>query len=159
MSSLDRLASERTDLTPTEVEHLQGLVGAWALVADLAMSDLVLWLPTWNSGGWVAAALVRPTTASTSVPEDVVGSFLPRGRQPALDRAAASLQMVPSAEGAVAVPIHVGARVIAVLAREASTWRTGQIEDVYRGLAEQLLTCRLGFGQCPSPRGRWTHHR
>ena len=154
MSSLDRLASERTDLTPTEVEHLQGLVGAWALVADLAMSDLVLWLPTWNSGGWVAAALVRPTTASTSVPEDVVGSFLPRGRQPALDRAAASLQMVPSAEGAVAVPIHVGARVIAVLAREASTWRTGQIEDVYRGLAEQLLTM-VGEGTFPPAHEDW----
>jgi len=139
MGSLDRLAGERTDLAPGDVEHLQALVGAWGLVADLAMSDLVLWLPTWNAGGWVAAALVRPATAPTGVPEDVVGTFIPRGRQRALDRAAASGRIVAEPDGGEVVPIHVGDRVIAVIARHAATRRAGRLEEVYHELAERLL--------------------
>jgi two-component sensor histidine kinase len=139
MGSLDRLAGERTDLAPAEVEHLQALVGAWGLVADLAMSDLVLWLPTWNAGGWVAAALVRPATAPTGVPEDIVGTFIPRGRSRALDRAAASVRIVEDPTGGEAVPIHVGDRVAAVIERHAATRRAGRLEEVYHDLAERLL--------------------
>ena len=123
MGSLDRLAGERTDLAPEEIERLQALIGAWGLVADLAMSDLVLWLPTWNSGGWVAAALVRPATAPTGVPEDVVGTFVPRGRQRVLDRAAASGRSVSEPDGGEAVPLHVGERVVGVIERHAATRR------------------------------------
>jgi len=139
MGSLDRLARERTDLSAAEVEHLQTLVGAWGLVADLAMSDLVLWLPTWNAGGWLAAALVRPATAPTGVPEDVVGTFVPRGRQPALDRAAAAGRIVTAANGAEAVPVHVGERIVGVIERHAATRRSGLLEEVYQDLAERLL--------------------
>ena len=139
MGSLDRLARERTDLAHAEVEHLQALVGAWALVADLAMSDLVLWLPTWNAGGWVAAALVRPSTAPTGVPEDVVGTFVPRGRQRVLDRAAASGRIVTDPDGGEAVPLHVGDRVVGVIERHAATRRSGRLEEVYHDLAERLL--------------------
>lgn len=139
MGSLDRLAGERTDLAPADVAHLQALVGAWALVADLAMSDLVLWLPTWNSGGWVAAALVRPATAPTGVPEDVVGTFLPRGRQRVLDRAAATGRIVSEPGGAAAVPVHSGGRVVGVIERYAATRRSGRLEEVYQELAETLL--------------------
>ena len=139
MGSLDRLAGERTDLAPNEVDHLQALIGAWGLVADLAMSDLVLWLPTWNAGGWVAAALVRPATAPTGVPEDVVGTFVPRGRQRVLDRAAASGRIVSEPDGGEAVPIHVGDRVVGVIERHAATRRSGRLEEVYHDLAERLL--------------------
>ena len=139
MGSLDRLAGERTDLALEEVEHLQALVGAWALVADLAMSDLVLWLPTWNAGGWVAAALVRPSTAPTGVPEDVVGTFVPRGRQRPLDRAGATGRIVSEPGGAEAVPVHVGERVVGVIERHVATRRAGRLEEVYHDLAQRLL--------------------
>ena len=36
---------------------------------DLALSDLLLWVPTWNEGGLVAVAQVRPSTAPTTVSE------------------------------------------------------------------------------------------
>lgn len=154
MGSLDRLARERTDLASGDVEHLQALVSAWALVADLAMSDLVLWLPTWNSGGWLAAALVRPTTAATTVPHDIVGSFVPRGREPELDRAGASLRIATSPSGSEMVPVMVNGRVIGVVAREASTRRAGHLEDVYRDLAEQLLVM-VGEGRFPPSHDDW----
>ena len=160
MGSLDRLAQERTDLAPAEVDRLQVLVGAWGLVADLALSDLVLWLPTWNTAGWVAAALVRPSTAPTSVPEDVVGSFLPKGRAPDLDLAASTGRPVRHREAGSHVPTGVEAlplrdpgehgRVIAVLARHPVTRVGGRLEQVYLDTADLLLDM-VASGAFPLP--------
>ena len=155
MGSLDRLAEERTDLASAEVEHLQALVGAWALVADLAMSDLVLWLPTWNTGGWVAAALVRPSTAPTAVVEDIVGTFLPRGRHRGLDRAAASGRIVSEPDGGEAVPVRVGDRVVGVIDRHAATRRSGRLEEVYQEIAEMLLVM-ASEGEFPPRDADWS---
>ena len=160
MGSLDRLAQERTDLSPEEIERLQSLIGAWGLVADLALSDLVLWLPTWNTGGWVAAALVRPATAPTSVPEDVVGSFVPKGRAPDLDLAAATGRPVRHRDASSQVPVGVEAlplraadehgRVVAVLARHPVTRIGGRLERVYLETADLLLDM-VASGAFPLP--------
>ncbi len=155
MGSLDRVAGQRTDLAPAEIEHLQGLVGAWGLIADLATSDLVLWLPTWNSGGWVAAALVRPSTAPTAGPEDIVGTFVPRGRRGSLDRAGASGRPVLSADGDQAIPVRLADRVIAVVQRFPGSQRSGRLEDIYRELAESLLVM-CGEGTFPPANADWT---
>ena len=81
MATLADLATERTELSPDEIDQLQALVAEWSLLSDLAFSDLVLWLPTWNDGGFVAGAQVRPTTGPTRIPQDIVGQFSPKGRQ------------------------------------------------------------------------------
>lgn len=87
MAGLDSFARDRTDLADAAIAHLQALATEWTLMADLGFSDLVLWLPTWNRGGFVAAAQVRPTTGPTHLPDDIVGRFLARGRVGVLDRA------------------------------------------------------------------------
>ena len=74
MATLTRLVEDRTDLSVEDRDLLTRIVEQWSLIADLSLSDLVLWVPTWNEGGLVAVAQVRPTTAPTSVPEDVVGA-------------------------------------------------------------------------------------
>ena len=89
MALLTRVVEERTDLTPGDVDVLARVTQEWSLLSDLSLSDLVLWVPTWNDAGLIAVAQVRPTTAPTSVPDDVLGTFAPRGRQPAIDQAAA----------------------------------------------------------------------
>jgi two-component sensor histidine kinase len=154
MGSLDRLAAERTDLGAADVEHLLGVVGSWGLIADLAMGDLVMWLPTWNSAGWVAAALMRPTTAATTVPEDIVGTFVPRGRHPELDRAGAMGRRVSFADGGHAVPIRVGSRVIAVITRQGVAGRAGRMEEVYGELAGWLLDM-VSEGKFPPRDADW----
>jgi two-component sensor histidine kinase len=146
---LTRLITERSDLGPADVDLLSAVVREWSLVADLALSDLVLWVPTWNDGGLVAVAQVRPTTAPTSVPVDVVGTFVPRGRHPHLDQAAAFARPVTSRDpsrpgapaGVEAYPILVGDRVIGILARHATDAPrvAGQLEDVYLSSADDLL--------------------
>ncbi len=90
MAGLADIARDRTDLGDAAIVHLRALVSEWTLMADLGFSDLILWLPTWNHGGFVAAAQVRPTTGPTHLPEDMVGRFLARGRISMLDRAVAT---------------------------------------------------------------------
>ena len=81
MPSLNDVTERHTDLTEADLERLHLLLGDWQLLADLAFSDLVLWLPTWNGSGYVAGAQMRPTTGATVFADDLVGTFLPKGRR------------------------------------------------------------------------------
>jgi len=146
---LERTAVERADLATDDLAALQGLVRNWEIVADLAMSDLVLWLPTWNDAGFVAAAHVRPNTASTTVPEQIVGTFSARGRsrrvEQALQHGQPLAERAPDARwqprGVETYPIHSADRVIAVLERlPSSAMRiAGRLEEEYLDIADELL--------------------
>lgn len=149
MSALDRLARERTELSDSDIERLHALTSEWTLISDLALSDLVLWLPTWNDGGFIAAAQIRPATAPTTITEDVVGSFIARTRSRVLDRAV-TLEDVISERNAdallvpapvEAVPIFNNDVLIAVLERRASLGSRpiGRLETVYLQAADDLL--------------------
>jgi hypothetical protein len=41
-----KVLEQRTELAQPDIDFLTLLVDNWALVADLAFSDLVLWVPT-----------------------------------------------------------------------------------------------------------------
>ncbi len=150
MATLTRLVEDRTDLDPADVELLSRIVEEWSLIADLSLSDLVLWVRTWNEGGLVAVAQVRPTTAPTAVPDDVVGAFVPRGRYAALDQAAVLGRAVVVRDrddpgtplGIEAYPVRRQDRVIGVVARHASPAPrvAGQLEEIYLASADDLLT-------------------
>ena len=156
MVTLSRIVEERTDLGPADIDLLVRLVREWSLIADLGLSDLVLWVPTWNDGGLVAVAQLRPTTAPTVVPEDVVGSFAPRGRLPHLDQAVAygrpvtlrdiQRPWVPS--GVEAYPIRREGQVVGVLARHVSAAPrvAGQLEEIYLTSADALLAMLVEGG-------------
>lgn len=158
MSTLTKIVGERTDLIPDEVDLLARLVEEWSIIADLSLSDLVLWVPTWNEAGLVAAAQVRPTTAPTAVPEDLIGSFLPRGRVPEVDQAAAygrpqvSRDRADAPAPVEAYPVSRGGRVIAVVGRYASSAPrvAGRLEEVYLGSADDLLGMVVA-GSFPTP--------
>lgn len=147
MSQLSELVAERTDLGAAELDRLREVIAEWSLVADLAMSDLVLWVPTWNDGGMIAVALVRPTTAPTNVPEDIIGSFAPRGSEPDQD---AALRLGRPSEAAF--PVHFGDRVIAVVVRHSAAQPrvAGQLEGIYARCAHDLLDM-LVAGTFPDP--------
>src|SRR3954466_1476714 len=66
----DRLP--RGSASPSQVDHARRLVADWQLLADLAFADLTLWVPL-STGSWWCVAQVRPLTAPTSRPEDLVG--------------------------------------------------------------------------------------
>lgn len=147
--TLSRIAAERTDLLSEDRETLAQLVEGWSIVADLALSDLVLWVPTWNEAGLVAVAQVRPSTAPTAVPDDAIGTFAPRGRFSALDQAVAygrpvmvrdvGRPTVPT--GVEAYPVRRDGRVIGVIARHpaAAPRVAGRLEEIYLNSADDLL--------------------
>ena len=149
MATLARLVEDRTDLDAADIDLLSRIAEEGPLLADLSLSDLVLWVPTWNEGGLVAVAQVRPTTAPTAVPDDLVGAFAPRGRHPQLDQAAAfgravmrrDIQHPWAPSGVEAYPIRRQGRVIGILARHASSAPrvAGRLEEIYLSSADDLL--------------------
>ena len=155
---LDRLARERTDLTSAQIAHLHLLTADWTLLSDLSFSDLVLWLPTWNDAGFVAAAQVRPSTGPTVYPEDIVGLFAAKGRLREIERAFHSQRVVRNRmdEGSLlpvgteAIPVHNGQRVVAVIARRSglSPREAGELERTYREIAD-VLCQMIAEGQFP----------
>jgi two-component sensor histidine kinase len=72
MSSLSERLT-RNSASPSQVDHARRLVADWQLLADLSFADLTLWVPLQN-GAWWCVAQVRPLTAPTSQPDDLVGS-------------------------------------------------------------------------------------
>jgi len=159
--TLNDVARRHTDLSDADLERMHLLLADWQLLADLAFSDLVLWLPTWNGSGFVAAAQMRPTTGSTVFGDDLVGTFLPRGRRPLLDEALEHGQLVRSRTEhalapAEAVPVK-GAdeRVVGVIARHADPALSrvpGRLETAYLEVADRLSQM-LADGTFPAPRG------
>ena len=87
MPTLDDIARFQTTLSHGDVAWLHALVTDWQIIADLAFSDLVLWVPDAESKGMWAAAQIRPTTGPTTLLEDVVGTFVPAKSAPALQHA------------------------------------------------------------------------
>ena len=94
LRTLAEIASDRTDLEPGAIAHCESLVRDLGLLADLAFSDLILWLPVWNQGGFVAAAQVRRVDGGHALPQRPRGarstpgvagpSWTGRGRRPGL---------------------------------------------------------------------------
>src|ERR687894_1043581 len=73
MSSLSERLTRGAASSPSQVDHARRLVADWQLLADLSFADLTLWVPL-KTGAWWCVAQVRPLTAPTSRPEDLVGS-------------------------------------------------------------------------------------
>ncbi|MEI6621052.1 MAG: histidine kinase N-terminal domain-containing protein [Actinomycetes bacterium] len=154
-----RVLAERSDLRPEDHDYLGALVADWTLVADLAFADLVLWVPTWDFGGFTAVAQARPSTGPTAIPEDVVGRFIPKGRRMFLDRAFASGQIVrkPGSQGSgveEGIPVSRDGRVIAVIARYAARRPAadGALERAYLSMADDLVAM-ITSGDFPVPEG------
>jgi two-component sensor histidine kinase len=161
VSTLSDLASERTTLVRGDVALLQTLVGEWQLVSDLSFADLVLWVRT-KDDEWLAAAHMRPTTGTTTYPEDVVGTTLTGGQAPWLEQAFGQGRIVRDGDTEWrphthvrqdAVPVRRGIRTIAVLSRETlvGTGRSpSPLELAYRTSAGELLQM-VSEGTFPYP--------
>jgi len=147
---VSKTLQERTELPAEAIAVLSSLTSNWSLLADLALSDLILWVPTWNEGGMVAVAQIRPATAPTSLAEDVVGSFAPRGRFHYLDQAEVlgratikrEIDAPLSPVGVEAIPVKLDERVIGVIARHSSEAPrvAGQLEQVYLESADAIFS-------------------
>ena len=166
--SLLELVRSHTDLDEGDVALLQRLMADWQIIADLSFADLVLWLPDRGGEGFWAAAQMRPTTGPTAYVDDIVGSFVPVGRRPMLDRAHAEARLVREGDPewrddvpvrVETIPVPHDGRVIAVIARSTNLLgvRTpSRLELSYLQTAADL-TAMIAAGDFP-PVGQRSAH-
>ncbi len=185
--TLTDLAS-RAGIRGADLEWLHALISDWQLLADLSFADLVLWAPlagtaddapgqsvspagdgtmtsaqmTRYNVSWVALAQMRPTTAPTALPDDIVGTVRPGIEQPFL--AAAFLERRVCREGDPewtrgvpvrheTIPVSRDGRVIAVIERSTnlSSARTPSRLDLAYLSAADDLTQMVAAGMFPAP--------
>ena len=129
MPTLSELVRSHTDLDDQDVAWLQLLQADWQIIADLSFADLVLWLPDQEGKGFWAAGQMRPTTGPTAYVDDVIGTFVPVGRRPLIDRAYAHGRLVREGDPewrddvpvrVETIPVRRAGRVIAVVARNTN---------------------------------------
>ena len=76
-----------TDELRADLAHLQRLVSAWGMVADLCFGDLLLFVPAGPGDApetFTVQAQVRPTTNQTLYQDDLVGSVVATVERPLL---------------------------------------------------------------------------
>ena len=152
MATLVELARAHTGLDAGAVAHLQRLVAAWGMLADLSFSDLLLFAPVDAADGnyFVVLGQVRPSTSQTLHRDDLVGQIVDEVERSLVARA---WRLGEIAEGEMAVaphgerarvqclPIRYGGRVVAVMTREAALAvgrRPGELERVYVQVFERF---------------------
>jgi hypothetical protein len=148
MSSLSERLT-RGSASPSQVDHARRLVADWQLLSDLAFADLTLWVPL-ASGAWWCVAQVRPLTAPTSQPEDLIGSEVSGPAAEPLLLAQREGRPItegdPDWSGAFprrreVIPVRHDGAVVAVLAKDtnlAATRSPSALELTYLDIAAEL---------------------
>jgi two-component system, sensor histidine kinase PdtaS len=144
VARLAELARTHTDLSGSELGHLQRLVASWGLLADLCFADLLLFAPVVDDPArFVVVGQIRPTTSQTVYRYDYVGTVVSEAERPLVARAFRLGEIVdgeinlPSLQDRVRVlgiPVRWEGQVIAVLTRESAPSigrHPGELERVY----------------------------
>jgi len=150
MSSLEELLAERGGLPSDAISHLQALAADWQILADLAFSDLLLCVREAEGDDVLVVAHMRPYTAQTVHPEDLVGASLRADARAAVLRAYETGGIVRDGEPdwstgvpirQEAVPVRWRDGVVAVVSREANLSMVrapSQLELTYLQTANEL---------------------
>ncbi len=168
MPSLTELVRAHTDLGDEDVAWLHLLLADWQIIADLSFADLVLWLPDRAGTGFWAAAQMRPTTGPTAYVDDLVGTFVTRGRRSLLDAAFDNGRVAREGDPewrddvpvrVEAIPVRRGQRILGVVGRNTNLLgvRTpSRLELAYLQAATDLAQM-ISNGHFPVPGQRSDH--
>lgn len=165
---------KKTLLDEADIVHLQRLISSWGMLADLCFSDLVLYVPVKRDEiedseedakdpsvpEFVVLAQVRPATAQTSIPDDLVDtkgtpdevSFVAQGY---LSEMLVFRESVSPDGGewivSQCIPVKRNGKVIAVIDRRHITSARlvhGELERTYLRLFEQFANM-ITHGEFP----------
>ncbi len=153
MAVLEELLLDRAGLDGDTIDHLQRLLADWQILADLSFADLLLFvdhmLPD-ATPAYLCVGQMRPYTAQTLYPEDLVGQAFPATARPMLGRAVAQRRVIRDSDPdwstgvpvrEEAIPVRFRGEVVAVVSREANvaTARSpSQLELTYLHSAGEL---------------------
>ena len=150
MLTMAEVIDAHTSLKASDVMWLEHLVAEWHLLADLAFSDLILWVPDVDDNVFWACAQVRPTTGPTALEDDVVGEDVHYDPEHQVTEAYLSHEIVKTSGNQLSagipvdvhtIPVVRDGRVIGIV--EAHTTRMGvrapgALEDAYLEAADVL---------------------
>ena len=150
MLTMAEVIDAHTSLNASDVMWLEHLVAEWHLLADLAFSDLILWVPDVDDNVFWACAQVRPTTGPTALEDDVVGEDVHYDPEHQVTEAYLSHEIVKTSGNQLSagipvdvhtIPVVRDGRVIGIV--EAHTNRMGvrapgALEDAYLEAADVL---------------------
>jgi two-component sensor histidine kinase len=155
MPQLDGFLRDRSPLDVDQKKRIRELTSDWQLLADLSFADLILWVPlrkdfkSWPTG-YVAVAHIRPTTAATVFPQDVIGEEISWGSRPRIDQALSGAEIVRDAQpekfGELlikeeTIPVIYEEQVIAVISRHRNAElmrQPSRLELNYREVAHNV---------------------
>ena len=155
MLQLDGFLRDRSPLDADQKRRIRELTADWQLLADLSFADLILWVPlrkdfkSWPTG-YVAVAHIRPTTAATVFPQDVIGDEISWGARPRIDQALSGAEIVRDAQpekfGELlikeeTIPVIFQEQVIAVISRHRNAElmrQPSRLELNYREVAHNV---------------------
>ena len=166
MATLAELARLHTELSWSQVGHLQRLVASWGPLADLCFADLLLLVPDTaletSEHRYVVIGQIRPTTNQTLYRSDFVGTVVDEVERPLVGRALRTGEIVEgemnlSAQhervSVLAIPVRLDGEVIAVVTRESAPTigrQPGELEamyvDVFHRFVRMLTTGEFPFG-------------
>ena len=167
MASIEDYVQGRSSLSAEQIHRLRELVADWQLLSDLSFADLILWIPlrkdfkSWPTG-YVAVAHIRPTTAATLFPHDVIGEEISYGSRPHIDQALSGAEIVrdtqpePMGEFMVkeeTIPVMFEEQVIGVISRHRNSElmrQPSRLELNYREIAHNLYRM-IAEGTFPYP--------
>ncbi|MFV0406109.1 MAG: sensor histidine kinase [Propioniciclava sp.] len=141
----------RCDLADDDERWLLGLTEQWGVLADLAFSDLICWVPDLDDSIFWAAAQCRPTNAPTALADDVVGEDIAYDAEHLVTEAYLSREIAVTSASKLDAGIPVDVQAVPVIRRgrciaivEMHTNRMGvrapgALEDAYLEAAEILM--------------------
>lgn len=167
MAAIEDYVQGRSPLTSEQIHRLRELIADWQLLSDLSFADLILWVPlrkdfkSWPTG-YVAVAHIRPTTAATLFPHDVLGDEISYGERPHIDQALSGAEIVrdtqPETMGEFLVkeetiPVLFDGHIIGVISRHRNAElmrQPSRLELNYREIAHNLYRM-ISEGTFPYP--------
>lgn len=167
MPAIEEFLRGRSPLDNEQIHRLRELIADWQLLSDLSFADLILWVPlrkdfkSWPTG-YVAVAHIRPTTAATLFPLDVIGEEISYGSRPNIDQALSTAEIVrdtqpePLGEYMVkeeTIPVMVDSHVVGVISRHRNSElmrQPSRLELNYREIAHKLYRM-VSEGTFPFP--------
>ena len=156
MAHLETFLRDRSPLDKNQLRRIRELTSDWQLLADLSFADLILWVPlrknfkSWPTG-YVAIAHIRPTTAATVFPQEVIGEEISWGSRPRIDQALSGAEIIRDAQpekfGELlikeeTIPVILDEQVIAVISRHRNAElmrQPSRLELNYREVAHNVF--------------------
>jgi two-component system, sensor histidine kinase PdtaS len=141
----------RRRLDAPAADHLHRLMAGWQLISDLAFADLLLFLAVEGTEDFRIAGQLRPYTARTLYPSDLVGEVVEPTWHPYVERAWREGRRVRATQPVFidaeavrveAVPVRHQGDVVAVISVESAETParpTGRLEAAYLRSADALL--------------------